>query len=419
MIGLSLNRILVTLGALSLCVALLDALVSMVRDTNIEIAKMHNALSDLKGQFRRELQAVVQDMKFLRQKQLSDDKTVADLKQIAYDHFSAEWDIWQLQPSAEVQKALHLEPFAFTAMKASKMSQSATFGKMRGGSMNPNSLHSGRSIWISSFERSGSSVVLELVSQALIENRLFSIFEPCAETENEEVNSTEMPFSRCMEYIEDVQSCHFEGVGRIAHWRSMDSSIKGSKSGRLTTATPAVECMNGDLRIFRTTDFQRFESVIDLLEQYQTTKTVQVIRDPRAIWASQLQAVESGVLEKVLEPHELCSIMARNMKFKHPNLVTLKFESLVRRPHTVARKLFEDLDLDFGQKVTQWLSRRFSKNADCQENTLSSCKQDPTKSMFKWRAAMTAEAAEEFRSAECKAVIKYYGYEHCERLLEC
>jgi hypothetical protein len=320
----------------------------------------------------------------------------------------------QLHMSEEAKKALHLEPNAFTLAKISKFEQSASFGscktcfKERQADLATAGAH-GKTIWIHSLGRSGASSVYELFMQAMDETKLFSIFEPCASKdtyEGKEIGSNTQ--QKCGKFMNDVQGCNFDNIDRIVHWDAGISKHRAPKYGKMTAA---VECENAELRVFKSMNVQDVEQIKNNLNMHDESFVVSLVRDPRAIWASQSAASQAGVFDSVLEPEQLCETMTKNMKLVHKHSVRVKFEDLVRRPQATARKMYEDAGLVYGDKQTEWVKNHFGLHTDCDETMLSTCKKDSSLSLTKYKTRMSAEVEAKFKSPVCQKLLEKLGYD--------
>jgi hypothetical protein len=310
--------------------------------------------------------------------------------------------------STEAKKEFLEHNTAFTAMKAYQMTGAASFGHPAKKSGNT------KTIWVQSFGRSGSSTLYELILQAQEKEKLFSIFEPCA---NKDVfhgteidkNATKVE-SKCVEFMDDLQKCQFDDIDKLVHWEHKDSVHEAKNYGKLTAT---YECNNAGLRVFKTLNSRNLRADAKMQEEkHPGTKIVHLIRDPRGIWASQKEASEEGVFKGQWEPEDLCSSMNYNSEAdNHQKVVTIKFEDLIRRPQTTARQLYTDLGLEFGEKQRKWVAEHFGVHDDCEETALSTCKRDSHKSLNKWKQVIDAETARKFSSGSCKRVFERYGYQ--------
>jgi len=301
---------------------------------------------------------------------------------------------------------------AFTAMKAyqNQMSGAASFGSIK---PSLKAQTHPKTIWIQSFGRSGSSSIFELILQAQQDEKLFSIFEPCANKDKfhgAEIGANESNVQqKCVEFMDELQKCDFENIDEIVHWDHKESLHEAQNFGKLTAE---YECEKAGLRVFKTLNTRNLHADAKMQKaKHPDTKIVHIIRDPRAIWASQKKAADQGVFTGVWEPEDMCESMMYNSKADNDQeVVTIKFEDLVKRPQTTARALYADLGLEFGEKQRKWVAEHFGKHADCDENALSTCKQNSHVSLNKWKQVIDKETAHKFSSGACKRVFERYGY---------
>jgi len=326
----------------------------------------------------------------------------------------------KMKLSDVAKQALLQTDTAVTAMKAYQMSGALSFGNPlpKDGKARP------KTVWIQSFGRSGSSSIFELILQAQQDEKegLFSIFEPCANKDKfhgETIDhNTSTVQHKCVEFMDDLQKCDFENIDELVHWDHKNSNHEAKNFGKLTAE---YECEKSGLRVFKTLNTRNLRVDAKMQQaKHPDTKIVHIVRDPRAIWASQKKAEQDGVFKGVWEPEDLCESMMWNSEADNKKtVVTIKFEDLVKRPQTTARALYADLGLDFGEKQRKWVAENFGKHDNCEENALSTCKHNSLASLNKWKQVLDKETAHKFSSGSCKRVFERYGYQwDTERAVE-
>merc|ERR1711963_831264 len=94
-------------------------------------------------------------------------------------------------------------------------------------------------IWISSYPRSGSSILLSMVSATAdgdnrAGGRTFSLFEPCHVGD---VQEESMEKHGCRQLLYDVAHCDFTGIQELWGWRDIHSSNNYTADFDQVTAT--------------------------------------------------------------------------------------------------------------------------------------------------------------------------------------
>eukprot|EP00746_Dinoflagellata_sp_MGD_P069717 gnl/MRDRNA2_/MRDRNA2_28532_c0_seq1.p1 gnl/MRDRNA2_/MRDRNA2_28532_c0~~gnl/MRDRNA2_/MRDRNA2_28532_c0_seq1.p1 ORF type:complete len:427 (+),score=87.21 gnl/MRDRNA2_/MRDRNA2_28532_c0_seq1:110-1282(+) len=307
--------------------------------------------------------------------------------------------------SGEAKHEFYQHNTAFTAMKAYQMTGAASFSQPA-----KSSSKASKNIWVQAVGRSGANTVYDLILQAVENEKLFSIFEPCEEKEETQ---------KCIDFMTELQRCHFDEIDHIVHWQRNSARTETKSYGKLTATH---ECDKAGLRVFKTENSHNMHRASKAkLAQWgkgalggkvHDAYVVHVVRDPRAIWASQKLATQKGVFQGEWEPEDICKALEYNSDTSaHHKVVTIKFEDLVNKPKSVAMKLYAALELKYTDKQLKWVAEQFGKNSDCLETSLSTCKRDSVKSLDKWKQVVDKETARKFTSTSCRNVFSKYGYQ--------
>lgn len=304
--------------------------------------------------------------------------------------------------SAEAKYEFYQRNTAFTAMKAYQMTGAASFSHLPKNASNK----AAKAIWIRSIGRSGASTIYDLILQAVDDEKLFSLFEPCA-------HKDETP--KCVDFMDDLQKCHFDEIDQLLHWRNRDSASEAKSYGKLTAT---YECEKAGLRVFKTQNKHNLHLSAKQIplgmvgKEHQDILIVNVVRDPRAIWASQKLGTQKGVFTGEWEPEDICNTLNHNSDVgTHKKIITIKFEDLVNKPLSAGNKLYAALGLEFAEKHRKWISEQFGKHPDCPETALSTCKRDSQTSLSKWKQVIDPNTARKFSSNTCRNVFTRYGYQ--------
>ncbi len=104
-----------------------------------------------------------------------------------------------------------------------------------------------------------------------------------------------------------------------------------------------------------------------------------------------------------------CKVMNKNMFVKHPRLHTVMFDDIVREPLRSFQLLFDAIGLPFGAVQREILEETFN-NQNCQEDEMTTCKNNSTESIAKWRYELSSEEVTEFdKNVDCQKLSAFYG----------
>eukprot|EP00448_Togula_jolla_P005185 CAMPEP_0170612518 /NCGR_PEP_ID=MMETSP0224-20130122/23768_1 /TAXON_ID=285029 /ORGANISM="Togula jolla, Strain CCCM 725" /LENGTH=362 /DNA_ID=CAMNT_0010938031 /DNA_START=73 /DNA_END=1161 /DNA_ORIENTATION=+ len=276
-------------------------------------------------------------------------------------------------------------------------------------------------VWIASYPRSGSSTMLSMVSAAIEgheDDRLkqggtFSLFEPCHDGD---VYDDWKSKQGCSSLLWGLSRCDFKGVKNLWGWADPHSSNNHSKfaadvATKMCSASPVVA--------FKTVDYGHDLKTWNwLLDSHPNMKVLDVVRDPRSIYASWKTTepfttlVASGDFYKLTE---ICENFAKNIRFDDKRVHHIKFEELMASPWNVTNKAYTFLGLPFGDPQEAWISATFNAK-DCPEpkpwqQGFTDCHTGAHDAVDKWHEVLSQEELADFNSNEaCQLVKTHYGY---------
>jgi len=289
-------------------------------------------------------------------------------------------------------------------------------------------------VWITSFPRSGSTTALNMFAYPSEKNHrsAFSVFEPChglAPPPSNEVLERE----GCQRELLRIANCDYSNLKTIGSWAKKDGGfIFAPTPNGLHHEPPHVQsaiCHRSDIITFKTVTYgQDIERhVVPLLQKDPRVRVINIIRDPRGIYASWRTTepfldVVSGEREMNLETHDqdwmygltgICDAFAKNMALQpNPHVFNMKYEDLVAEPMDMVRKAYEHVGIPFAEPEMNWVRSTF--DADCKDKDVgqfSTCHRDSAAPTVRWREVLSKEEQAQFSShPACREVAEHYGY---------
>eukprot|EP00927_Polykrikos_kofoidii_P048963 TRINITY_DN4311_c0_g3_i1.p1 TRINITY_DN4311_c0_g3~~TRINITY_DN4311_c0_g3_i1.p1 ORF type:complete len:412 (-),score=35.11 TRINITY_DN4311_c0_g3_i1:144-1307(-) len=280
-----------------------------------------------------------------------------------------------------------------------------------------------RSVWVSGFPRSSTSTVLSMISAGqtvadeVNESDLtYSLFEPCHGGDEYE---GELETRGCGGFIWHLTRCDFDGVKNLWGWMDPHSTRNHSKQDRFTRQGATSLCTKANMVAFKTVDNgHKLPEWKWLLDDTPTLRVIDVVRDPRGIYASWKTLEPFATLVKKGQFYtirDVCSSFEQNMDFGHGNVKHVVFEQMVRNPEETMKSTYDWLGLKFGSKQTAWLKSTFDAS-DCPEPKpwevgYTDCHTNSGVITEKWRSVLTQEELQVFNQTEsCRRVMDHYGY---------
>lgn len=291
-------------------------------------------------------------------------------------------------------------------------------------------------VWISAFPRSGSSTLLSMVRVAVPEmqvagramdaadstsNEVFTLFEPChfgKDLEHSDILSEEGSATPCSTLLVELARCNFSRAEHLWGWSNKHTTNHGQV---YAPSTAAAYCNRANLVAFKTVgqskvvdSTRRLEDILWILKAVPALRIVDVVRDPRAIYASwKLTDPFPRILGERNYPlwREVCDTFASNLNVSDSRVHRVVWEALARDPEAEMLKVYSFLGLNFGASQKQWLNATFQGDGCRQENNYTDCHAQPQNGLTKWREELSNEELEAIQAyVPCRKVMIAYGY---------
>jgi len=274
-----------------------------------------------------------------------------------------------------------------------------------------------RVVWVSGYPRSGSSTVLSMVSATVDDNRAagqtFSLFEPCHDGD---VLAKWKAQAGCSSLLYGLTRCDFAGIKKLWGWADPHSTNNYTTFSSLAAHDV---CAAADVVAFKTVDYgHELSSWKWLLDSHPNMRIIDVVRDPRGIYASW----------KVLEPFaslvktgkfytlvEICDHFEKNIEYKDDRIHRVLFEDLLSFPYRTTRNVYKFLGETYGEEQEAWVQNAFN-NKHCPPpkpgmEGFTDCHTNSTAVKDKWRTVLKQSELDAFtKSKSCTKIAKYYGY---------
>mmetsp|Transcript_88243 Transcript_88243/g.189395 ORF Transcript_88243/g.189395 Transcript_88243/m.189395 type:complete len:391 (-) Transcript_88243:87-1259(-) len=272
-------------------------------------------------------------------------------------------------------------------------------------------------VWITSFARSGSSTLLSLVEAEMVP--VFALFEPCHEGDQLDPWLAQ---GGCAALLSQLAQCNFTGVNKLWGWFDSHSLTNGADHNYSPySATKA--CKAAELIVFKTISWGHnlTGEVIPFLEDNPQVKAINLVRDPRSIFASMLST--DGAFQETQEWREsdgvgllkICNYMGANIHVSHPRLFEVVYESLVDKPILEAKHMFKFLgapDVAGRQSVLKFVRTHFnSPLCEDDNDSYSDCRSNSTERKDRFTDLTNDEYASFMASESCRSVANFYNYD--------
>lgn len=280
-----------------------------------------------------------------------------------------------------------------------------------------------KKVWITSFSRSGSSTMEQLVDLALpasgqnilsLKRSVFALFEPCHEGDIYRGKKiTKNDLSMCPNFLHDVKECNFGAIQKLFYWdhpRARHTNVEYSG------LQAEIDCKRAAVRVFKTITMNDMaHQILPVLKADPSLHIVHLIRDPRAIFASRLHTPTYKHVNDT-DIVEVCKQMQSNAPIKHPRLLTVKFEDWVQNPVKWSKEVYRFLGLRFGERQEMWIRGNFNPPPDVFRHSLEagpfgSCRLNSTAVAFKWKEQLNQTQLDLFKADACQEALKLYGYQ--------
>merc|ERR1719277_301707 len=280
--------------------------------------------------------------------------------------------------------------------------------------------HHRHAVWIVSLMRSGSSTILSMMSSTVQgkedvvegahKTKVFSSFEPCTSGDkfsgelkdmNKKKTSDEENSVMCSKLIDGMSNCNFGSVEGLKNWKNIHSTNGGAPYKR---SLAEKLCKESEIVAVKTVMPMRLENVTWVLDRNPHLKIIEVIRDPRGMYAS--DASSGSDLEAI------CKHFSVNLGFKHPRVYRVIFEELVKDPLKVTKGVYKFLGRRWSSYQDDWVQETF--NADCnntETGKYKDCHSDSKAVATAWKAKLSSSQKKKFKQNEdCQNVAKAYKF---------
>jgi hypothetical protein len=243
----------------------------------------------------------------------------------------------------------------------------------------------------------------------------FTVFEPCHDGD---AYSKQVMDKGCEHVIRTVTRCNFEGIFKL--WGLADPHSTHHVNGSaLTTEAAGEVCSSADIVAFKTVDTGHMIRDWEwLLDETPNMRVLNVIRDPRGIYASwkTLEPFKT-LLEKdeFYTLDQVCENFVANLEFDHPRVLNVVFEDMVLRPGDIMQQVYGFLGLPFGDSQVAWIESTFDA-IDCPEPKpwevgYTDCHTNSQNSADKWRTVLSEDELDNFNdSPACQRVVAHFAY---------
>lgn len=262
-------------------------------------------------------------------------------------------------------------------------------------------------VWVSSFPRSASSTVLSMISATVNENvdgtETFSLFEPCHE--GDDFSST-----TCDDLLGSISNCDFSPVRTLWGWANPHTS---NGHQQFTREYAHSRCTSADIVAFKTVNLHDLRLSMEMVGRQPGMRVVDVVRDPRGIYAS-WKATPEFKVDTMINITRICEIQAGNLEVQDDRVHRVVFERLVQKPWKTTKSVYDFLGLSWGEAQESWVEsvfHAFKCPADSKEASYMDCHSDTDGVKESWRMVLSqAELIAFYESQACRRVVAYYGF---------
>lgn len=249
---------------------------------------------------------------------------------------------------------------------------------------------------------------------------VFALFEPC---HKDDELSQELREQGCRGLLQQLSQCDFRGVDNLHGWNKGHSHTRGLLEYKPEAARDA--CSGAKLVTFKT--ISNINQTLDwatdakpLLQSNPALRMIDIIRDPRSIYASMLTTPPflSTTPRDATVMTDICDNFASKTNINHPRVRKLVFERLIKDPETVMRNTFNFLGASFGDAQRAWINSTLNASG-CQHRTnawefASAYRDCHTRSFddqLKWENVLTKAEKVAFAShPSCRRIAEEFDY---------
>jgi hypothetical protein len=275
-----------------------------------------------------------------------------------------------------------------------------------------------RAIWVTGFPRSGTSTVLSMVSagQTVMndyegDEKIFSLFEPCNPQDK-------FAGAGCKELIWQILHCNFTGVEFLHGWHNYHSTSQNTHKKPYSPEGAKRLCSAADAVAFKTvTADHRLENWEWLLDEKSDLRILDVVRDPRGIYASWKSTepfattISAASFDAKGMIKEICDVFSDNIDFDNKRVHRVVFEQLVANPKKTVRKAYGFMGMEFGKRQATWITETFGASECAGMSNFTDCHTNSDEAAEKWRSALSQKELDLFAEIEsCQRVSQQYGF---------
>jgi len=245
----------------------------------------------------------------------------------------------------------------------------------------------------------------------------FALFEPCHP--GDKYDKVLSRRKGCASLLWSLADCDFDHVQQLWGWNNPHTTNGNERTYSKESATEL--CSSSDLVAFKTVDVDErrpMKTWAWLMDAKPHLRVLNMVRDPRGIWASWKSTpafqniVDSGELGTL---PDICKIFNDDLDFKDDRVHRIIFEKLIKDPVRETQNVYEFLGLPFGDDQLQWVKRTFDAT-NCPEydswyDNFTDCHQASQDEAEKWRTVLTREELNAFYATpECARIVHHFGY---------
>jgi len=242
--------------------------------------------------------------------------------------------------------------------------------------------------------------------------KLFSLFEPCHPWDDASGVG-------CTDLLPQLSMCNFSNLNLMMHW-STSHNLLGANISEYEGDEwpPALSqnflkrlCDDSQVRLFKTITTNNLTAqVLPLLERDSALHVIDVVRDPRGIYASWKSLKAFGELYNRIPITQICSQLFENSEFVHPRLHRVVFDDLVLDARGRLTDLMKALSLRPNAAFEDWMLRNF--DAPCERtNRYQTCRTNSSAISHQWMQLLNAtELAMFANDFRCQYVADFYNF---------
>ncbi|CAH1773400.1 unnamed protein product [Owenia fusiformis] len=278
-------------------------------------------------------------------------------------------------------------------------------------------------IVIFTYMRSGSTFFSELFSQ---HPDVFYIFEPlricgCLKHDFDYPKDKTTIQNAYIKYILNCDFGNNDFLSRVKNnkkckWKSTFRGVDDVESVPHLCASKKIVA----IKIIRAESLERVAGVLG-----SDTALFFLIRDPRGVLNSRKQLPSQNMYmhmaDKLRDMNDLCKMDLANYEFlqrlsresasqlhKMPLIKLIQYEHIAYDPLSIAKKLYEFINIPFHNRVADWINNNtFSGSDQILHGTKRKSKEIPNK----WRTGLTKEEIHMVHSIKaCAKVVELFGY---------